>query len=263
MKDILHFSHANGFPAGSYQTLFSYLSADFDISFIERLGHKCDYPVANNWQFLAQELIDDLLARYKKPVYLVGHSLGGVLSMMVSAQRPDLVKGLIMLDSPVLTSFEARGLTLVKYLGLIDRVTPAGRTLGRQEEWDSLEATAQYFQGKKLFRAFDARCLKDYVEQGTREAEGGKRILHFDPQTEIKIYRTIPDNLHKIKRLKMPSVVIAGKYSDVFKKHHGFKAKRQLGMEVEWVEGGHMFPLENPQLTTTLIKRYVKQWEGK
>ncbi len=260
MKDILHFSHANGFPAGSYQTLFSYLSNDFDIGYIERLGHHRDYPVKNNWQDLAQELIDELLSLYTRPVYLVGHSLGGVLSMMVAAQRPELVKGLIMLDSPFLTTFEAHGLTLVKRLGLIDRVTPAGRTLGRQEEWGSLEETSQYFKGKKLFRGFDERCLKDYVEQGTIEAACGKRRLRFNAETEINIYRTIPDNLHNTRRLQMPAAVIAGKYSDVFKKQHGFKMKRQLGMDVQWVEGGHMFPLEKPQLTTSLIKQYIQRW---
>lgn len=260
MKDILHFSHANGFPAGCYKTLFSYLEDDFQISTIDRLGHHDNYPVTNNWSELAKQLIDELEMRYQEPVYAVGHSLGGVLSMMVAAQRPDLIKGLIMLDAPFLTNFEARGLNIVKRLGLIDRVTPAGRTLGRQERWQSRHEAIQYFQQKKLFKAFDQRCLVDYVEQGTIEQTSGQRVLHFDAQTEINIYRTIPDNLHKTAELKMPSAVIAGKYSDVFKKHHGYKMRKQLGMAVKWLEGSHMFPLEQPKLTAQIIKQYIKEW---
>ncbi len=260
MKDILHFSHANGFPAGCYKTLFSFLQDDFQIGSIDRLGHHLSYPVTNNWQELAQELIDELLARYQQPVYAVGHSLGGVLSMMVAAQRPDLIKGLIMLDAPFLTNFEARGLNIVKRLGLIDKVTPAGRTLGRKEEWESSHEALQYFKQKKLFRAFDERCLLDYVEQGTMEQSGGRRVLHFKAETEINIYRTIPDNLHKTPRLAMPSAVVAGKYSDVFKRHHGYKMQRQLGMDVSWLEGSHMFPLEQPKLTAQVIKQYIKRW---
>lgn len=262
MKDILHFSHANGFPAGSYSTLLSYLSDEFEIGTIDRLGHHANYPVTNNWSFLVKELIDYFEHTYTQPVYAVGHSLGGVLSMMVAAQRPDLIKGLIMLDSPFLTTFEARSLIWVKRLGLIDRVTPSGRTLGRKEEWDSIEHASQYFRSKRLFRAFDERCLNDYVHSGTQPVRGGGRQLHFQADTEISIYRTIPDNLHHTKRLSMPSAVVAGKYSDVFKRQHGFKMKRQLGMSVSWVEGSHMFPLEAPEMTADLIKKYISTWQS-
>ena len=110
MKDILHFSHANGFPAGCYSTLFSYLSDDFDIGVIDRIGHHSDYPVTNNWSELVKQLIHYFEQTYSQPVYAVGHSLGGVLSMMVAAQRPDLVKGLIMLDAPFLTAFEGKAI---------------------------------------------------------------------------------------------------------------------------------------------------------
>jgi pimeloyl-ACP methyl ester carboxylesterase len=260
MKEILHFSHANGFPSGCYATLFSYLSDDYDIRNIDRLGHDKDYPVTNNWEFLVQQLIDYFEHHYNQPVYAVGHSLGGVLSMMVAAKRPDLVKGLIMLDSPFLTAFESFGLNWVKRLGLIDKVTPAGRTLGRQEQWDSLAHTQRYFRGKKLFQAFDERCLNDYIDAGTQALNCGRRQLHFSASTEIDIYRTVPDNLHHTKPFTMPSSVIAGKYSDVFKKQHGYKMQRQLGMDVHWVEGGHMFPMEHPKLTASLIHNYISQW---
>ncbi len=263
MKEIIHFSHANGFPAGSYKTLLSYLNDDFEIGSIDRLGHHPNYPVSNNWSFLVSQLIDELKSKYQQPVYLVGHSLGGVLSMMVAAQRPDLVKGLIMLDAPFLTSIEAHGLTWVKRLGLIDRVTPAGRTLGRQEKWGSSTEASDYFRQKKLFKAFDERCLADYIAHGTVESLNGGRQLHFDAATEINIYRTIPDNLHHTPRLEMPAVVIAGKYSDVFKKQHAYKMKRQLGMGVEWVEGSHMFPLEQPMKTAKRIKHHLSTWNNK
>jgi pimeloyl-ACP methyl ester carboxylesterase len=261
MKDILHFSHGNGFPAGSYSTLLSYLSDDFEIGVIDRLGHHEDYPVTDNWSYLVKQLIDFFERTYSQPVYAVGHSLGGVLSMMVAAQRPDLVKGLIMLDAPLLTAFEAHGLKLVKRFGLMDKVTPSGRTIGRKEQWDSVEQASDYFRGKPLFSAFDDRCLNDYVNNGTQAQLDGRRRLHFNVEAEINIYRTFPTNLHRTKRLDMPSAIIAAKHSDVFKRHHGHKMKRQLGMSVSWVGGTHMFPLENPEITANLIKKYITSWQ--
>lgn len=262
MKDIIHFSHANGFPAGSYSTFLSYLSDDFDIGVIDRLGHHDDYPVTDNWSYLVKQLIDYFEHTYSQPVYAVGHSLGGVLSMIVAAQRPDLVKGLVMLDAPLLTNFEAHGLGLVKRLGLMDKVTPAGRTLGRKEDWDSVEHASEYFKSKRLFSAFDPRCFSDYIHNATLEGDDGRRRLHFKAETEISIYRTIPNNLHHTERLPMPSAVIAGKGSDVFKRQHELKMRRQLGMDVSWVNGGHMFPLEQPELTVGLIKQYITSWQG-
>jgi pimeloyl-ACP methyl ester carboxylesterase len=44
------------------------------------------------------------------PVVLVGHSRGGMLARMVAVRRPDLVRGLAMLGSPVLDPLDAGGL---------------------------------------------------------------------------------------------------------------------------------------------------------
>jgi pimeloyl-ACP methyl ester carboxylesterase len=44
------------------------------------------------------------------PVVLVGHSRGGMLARIVAVRRPDLVRGLAMLGSPVLDPLDAGGL---------------------------------------------------------------------------------------------------------------------------------------------------------
>jgi hypothetical protein len=39
LKNIIHFSHANGFPASTYRTIFAELADDYEVRFIERIGH--------------------------------------------------------------------------------------------------------------------------------------------------------------------------------------------------------------------------------
>ncbi|MHA6628612.1 alpha/beta fold hydrolase [Pseudonocardia sichuanensis] len=61
------------------------------------------------------------------PVVLVGHSRGGMLARMIAARRPDLVRGLAMLGSPVLDPLDARGLAqllLPALVGLSARGVP-------------------------------------------------------------------------------------------------------------------------------------------
>ena len=57
----LVFSHANGFPAGTYRRLFDrWRAAGWRVEAIERIGHHPDYPVTGNWPRLRDELSDRL-----------------------------------------------------------------------------------------------------------------------------------------------------------------------------------------------------------
>ena len=124
MKNIIHFAHANGFPSSCYRKMFSYLIDDYDLSYIDTIGHQVNYPVTDNWGYLTQELIDSIERHHDKPVIGVGHSLGGVLNYLAASQRPDLFQAVIMLDSPVYGYFKSSMIRLFKQLKLIDYITP-------------------------------------------------------------------------------------------------------------------------------------------
>src|SRR3546814_20386370 len=64
-------------------------------------------------------------------------------------------------------------------LGFIDRLTPAGRTLGRREEFTDLESARQYFSAKTLFRGFDPECFDAYLQHGLQQV-GDRLRLRFD-----------------------------------------------------------------------------------
>ena len=49
-KEIIHFAHANGFPAKTYTKLFSFLEAKFEINYLERHAHNPIFPVTDGWQ---------------------------------------------------------------------------------------------------------------------------------------------------------------------------------------------------------------------
>ena len=55
----------------------------FAVYALEKFGHDPKYPVTNNWPHLVQQLAD--FARSQpgngSPAFLVGHSLGGILSL--------------------------------------------------------------------------------------------------------------------------------------------------------------------------------------
>ena len=100
-KPKLHFAHANSYPAGVYRQFFERLNDQFDIQALDMHAHNPNYPVTDCWPRLVDEYIAELTARYTEPVILVGHSLGGMLSLLVAYARPDLVRCVVMLDAPV------------------------------------------------------------------------------------------------------------------------------------------------------------------
>ena len=252
MKPILHFSHANGFPGGSYQTIFSELSHQYDVRFTDLIGHHPEFPVSNNWHNQEREMAQFFEAHYSEPVIAVGHSLGGVLSLSLAAKRPDLVRAAIALDVPVLSRLEAQGLRLLKRFKLMDRITPAARMDTRRALWPSHEDAIDYFRGKRLMSYFDPQCLQDYVQAGTEPVKEGIR-LRFDPKVEQAIYRTIPDDLVFKNPFTVPVAAIGGRESKVFSKTHAVRMQKKLKVAVDWLPGTHMFPFEHPKLTAQAI----------
>ena len=94
------FSHANGFPSGTYRLLFEHWrAAGFSVHAVEKFGHDPRFPVSSNWPHLSDELRAFIESLQTGPVYLVGHSMGGFTGLMLARQHPGDVGRLMIVDS--------------------------------------------------------------------------------------------------------------------------------------------------------------------
>jgi pimeloyl-ACP methyl ester carboxylesterase len=259
MSQSVFFAHANGFPSATYATLFAALGDEYPVESLVQHGHDPRFPVADNWQALVDELIFHLQQR-GEPVLGVGHSLGGVLHYHAALRHPELYRGVVMLDSPVLTLLDRAVIRAAKRFGFIDKITPAGRTLGRREEFADIASARRYFAGKTLFRRFDPECFEAYLQHALKPAEAGLR-LSFDAQTEIDIYRSIPHTRPgRPEHLQVPLAMIRGRHSQVVLPHHTWSLRRVANAESLTLPGGHMFPLERPHATAAMLKNIFARW---
>lgn len=260
MSQQVFFAHANGFPSGTYGKLFAALAPEFNVAHLHQHAHDPRFPVDDNWLNLVDELIHHL-EQQPEPVWGVGHSFGGVLHLHAALRCPQLYKGVVMLDSPVLTRTDQWVIRAAKRFGFIDRLTPAGRTLGRREEFSDLAAARQYFAGKSLFREFDPQCFDDYLQHGLHPV-GDRLRLRFDPATEISIYRGVPHiSPGRARQLKVPLALVRGHSSRVVMRHHVYGVGRLPMGESLSMPGGHMFPLERPQDTAQMLKELFGRWQ--
>lgn len=252
-------AHGNSFPGGSYRLLIeAWERAGWTVHAIDRFGHDARFPVTSNWPHLRDELIEAIerqaqLAEGK--VMLVGHSLGGLLSLMAASHRPDLVQGLVMLDSPVVGGWRAQGLRMVKALRLIERFTPARQSMQRRQEWADRAAVHKHFAAKRQFARWDPRALAAYVEAGFEEVEG-KTLLRFRREVESRIYNTLPHHFDEMLRrfpVQCRCAFVAGTRSIEMRQGGTASARTLAKQHFVWIEGSHLYPFERPDETAALV----------
>ena len=273
---LIIFSHANSFPASTYAVLFRSLRArGFTVRAVEQFGHDPAYPVTSNWPHLVQQLADFArpeIERHGRPAWLVGHSLGGFLSLMSAARHPTLgghgIQGVLLLDSPLLGGWRARTVALAKRTQLVGAISPGKISRKRRHTWPDAQAVLEHFRHKKAFARWDPQVLHDYIEHGTVDVDipnGTQRILAFDRDVETAIYNTLPHNLDRLLRrhpLRCPVAFIGGTQSQEMKQVGMRMTLKVVGKDpgnrLQMIEGCHLFPMERPQDTAALIEKALR-----
>ncbi|MHB1198181.1 MAG: alpha/beta hydrolase [Polaromonas sp.] len=267
-KPLIIFSHGNSFPASTYGVLFQSLKArGFQVKAIEKFGHDPRYPVTSNWPHLVQQLADFASNEVEKSgqaAFLVGHSLGGFLSLMCAAEHPMLgglpVRGVLLIDAPVLGGWRATALSVAKRAELVGSIMPGAISRKRRQQWLGRDEVLAHFRGKKAFAKWDERVLRDYIEHGTHEApteQGHQRLLSFDRDVETAIYNTLPDNLDRLLKanpLKCPVAFIGARQSSEMKQVGMGMTEKVTRGRIMMLDGSHLFPMEKPLATAAAIE---------
>ena len=262
MKPIIHFAHANGVPSKVYQKLFDLLKDEYDVIYLPLIGPDKRYPISNHWTYLVDQVIDSIVRQAKgRPVIGLGHSLGSVLTLMASYQRPELFSQVIMLDPPLIIGKASLFFHLAKIFKpkLVDKITPAGLSVRRRDHWESREQAAELLGSRGFYQHFDADCFQAYIDHAlTNDPQRGGVTLTIPKDDEVAMFRTTPSMWWlPMPKPPVPVHLVVGSDSVFLKEKLPQVAKKKLGIPFSVVEGGHMFPLEHPVETAEKIKNLV------
>ena len=101
------------------------------------------------------EIIDYFEANYTEPVWAIGHSFGAVILAFAAEQRPDLFKGLIMMDPPVLSRKIRCAIAISQFLGISHKIMPlAKKAANRSDHFPSKAFLAKKATKQISFQKF-------------------------------------------------------------------------------------------------------------
>ncbi len=265
---VLHLAAANGFPPATYHPLLEPLTRRYRVvSLLPRPLWPDPPPPADlaSWRELATDLLEGLRAHSLTDVVAVGHSLGGVLSLLAVLAEPGRFRALALLDPVILPPRVTFAIWLARALGLQARLPLVQGALRRRARFSSVEEAFDYWRSKPLFRGWPEETLRLYARSMTCPAASGDGLeLAYPPEWEARIYQTVPADLwREVPRLRglLPVLVVRGADTDTFT---GASARRfcRLVPEAAYavVEGhGHLFPHTAPGETCGLLEAWLAE----
>ena len=162
----LVFSHANGFNARTYRSLLAPLADRFRILMVDMRGHgrsrlPADPEGRTSWRDFTDDLLAALEAENLSNVVLSGHSMGGCVSLMTSAEAPTRVRSLVLFD-PVVMSID----TPQPPREEMARSPLALGARNRRSVFPSHAAVVEAYRGRGAFKTWPEAALVDYVTDG-------------------------------------------------------------------------------------------------
>ncbi|MDP3052617.1 MAG: alpha/beta hydrolase [bacterium] len=212
----------------SYEPVFKGLSKNFQVYSLSIRGHgKSDWTTGDyNFDSIGKDVTLFLEKIIKRPTILVGNSSGGLISLWIGVNKPELVTGVILEDAPLFSADWPRikkefvyevlsktakylgkegGADYVGFLNSIERPLLNGKTktlpklLSKGLAW--LIYNREYRPGKVIINTLP-RILKMLV----------RIIPTFDPDfsrawVDGRIYKGL-DHEDALKKIKVPLLII-------------------------------------------------------
>ena len=257
----LHFAHATGFNGTTYRELFADLPPHIDVHAMDARGHglsetPADWHRLRSWSRYAKDL-ERLVVRLGRPMVLAGHSMGGTVSLIVAAKRPELVRALVLIEPVLIEPALRLKMKAARCLGLTRRMPIAQAAARRTMVFDSRQAAVDNFVGKGAFESWPRSWIEAYVDGGVRDQPDGTVRLSCDRRWETRSFASGPPYvLGRLSKVNCPITLVVGRRGttcsdrarDAFLK---VAPKTQL---LAREDASHFLPMEQPNLVAELLE---------
>jgi pimeloyl-ACP methyl ester carboxylesterase len=232
--------HSMGMDGHSMDELAEDIQKDYQVLSLTLLGHgDSDCPEGGiSLPDHAEVIRDCYLQRGFYPSVLIGHSVGGMMGMILAADHSDEVKGLILVD---IAPFQQSGRAM--------RPEPPESFKDEAETLDWL---------KERYPGFTDRYYVNRIKCAfTRK---GERLIP-KPRGESVREGLAIDLWPYVERINVPTLMLIGKNSDLVTPETRTRMEKTIkDLEAFVVKGtGHMIPQEKPEEFSEHVRRFLKK----
>ncbi|MBK9600604.1 MAG: alpha/beta hydrolase [Anaerolineales bacterium] len=262
----LHFLHANGYPPGCYDPLFSLIKDHYHLfgMTLRPLWPDSNPKNINDWKPLSDDLLRFLSDRGTGPVIGVGHSIGGIVTLRAALRDPQKFRAIILLDPVLFVPSFLTMWNIVRAFGLGNRVHPKiSGALKRRREFDNLDMVFRGYRTREVFKYMSDESLRAYIAGITKAKKDGGFELAYSPEWESRIYLTGMrdfDLWRGLPKLEVPTLIIRGAETDTFLEVAGNLVKqKQPKVKIETLpKSTHILPLEYPQEVFRIMQSFLQ-----
>ncbi|NMP32267.1 alpha/beta hydrolase [Thalassotalea sp. M1531] len=262
----VHLLHGTGFSALTLKEMAFLLPEDWNLWLTNVPGHgQSTQPkhIMPDWQDMAAKVAKAVYQNAdipnQGPVIGVGHSLGGVLTLLAASKHPEYFSRIILLDPPLFVRSLLFTQKLLRGSGFWKKVPWVKAVHNRTQHWPNKSLMRQELQTKKLYKNWQPQVLDDFVDSATEITNSGEIKLACNPQWEAEIFGSYPRKLwHSIAKTKVHvDVVIADNTYGFIKPAVKRASKLSRYIHCHYFGNNHCFPMEQPKDTAELIKHLL------
>ncbi len=202
-----------------------------------------------------QAYVEDLRALIEylgvKPI-VVGHSMGGAVAQWAGVRFPEILRALVLVDSPNGPPPLSRR--------LMWRWRRRARGLNERPTLESPEAIVRRFRLSPPETWLPQDAIERLALAGAEELPDGRWAFRFDPQT--RAWRRIGGSLQRprLKDIALPTLILRGAESGLVSAGRARAMHRELRGSIykEIPRAFHHVPLDNPDATASAIIEFVE-----
>lgn len=263
---VMHLALANGFPPLTYAPLMQPFTERYQVVSLPPRPLWSQPPApdsAPTWDTLANDLLAGFDAYGLDSVIGVGHSFGGIATLMAAIAKPERFRALVLLDPTMLPPHIMQMIDDARAAGQDHRMPMVEGALRRRNRFASRDEAFAYWREKPLFSDWSDDALWLYVESLTRPAVDGDGLeLSWSPEWEAHYYRTIDTRIWaELPRLSpvLPVLAIRGTTTNTFmaESADAFRAALPHATLIEIEGHGHLFPQSTPSQTHSIMHEWL------
>jgi pimeloyl-ACP methyl ester carboxylesterase len=263
---VLHFAHATGLNAGTYVPLLSRLADRFRVRAWDARGHgfttlPADPARLATWERYVRDL-GRLLEMLDGggPWLLAGHSMGATVSIELAATRPDLVRGVVAVDPPMIAPARVDEIDATRAAGGQVDAEIASRAERRRAIWPDRATVRAAYDRRGAFTTWPDEWLDGYLDGGL-VAAGDDVALACAPAWEAATFRGVSTTIwQRMKALDRPlTLLVATEASTVAPEAPEMVARLAPHARQRVVEGAtHFLPMEHPDIVIAEIEAMAR-----